>query len=97
MKNIPINKLVELRVHGVTPSFIDRVQRKNDAKDFSINDYINMMGGLNNLLSGGSGEISLDGDDLGLPIDGGGNNQGFTTTSAGGVNFNWELNKKTKS
>ena len=63
---------------------------------FSINDYINMMGGLNNLLSGGSGEISLDGDDLGLPLDAGQRNQGFTTTSAGGLNFNWELSKKTK-
>ena len=31
-----------------------------------------------------------------MPLDAGQNNQGFTTTSAGGVNFNWELNKKTK-
>lgn len=62
---------------------------------FSINDYINMLGGLNNLLSGG-GEISLDGDDLGLPLDTGQKNQGFTTTNAGGINLNWELNKKTE-
>ncbi len=62
---------------------------------FSINDYINMLGGLNNLLSSG-GEISLNGDDLGLPLDTGQKNQGFTTTNAGGINLNWELNKKTK-
>ena len=61
---------------------------------FSINDYINMLGGLNNLLSGGN-EISLDGDELGLPLDTGEKNQGFTTTNAGGINLNWELNKKT--
>lgn len=59
---------------------------------FSINDYINMMGGLNNLLAGGGGELRLDSDDVGLPLDVGPNNQGFITTSAGGVNFNWEIN-----
>lgn len=63
---------------------------------FSINDYINMMGGLNNLLAGGSGELSFNSDDLGLPLDTGQENQGFTKTSAGGVNFNWEINQKTK-
>jgi len=63
---------------------------------FSFNDYINMMGGLNNLLAGGSGELSLNSDDLGLPLHTGQDNQGFTNTTAGGVNFNWEINKKTK-
>ena len=65
---------------------------------FSINDYINMMGSLNNLLSGGSGSISfnLDSEELGLPLNGGQKNQGFTNTAAGGFNLNWEANKKTK-
>ena len=81
--------------HNIQFSALGMFNNTNQ-QGFSINDYINMMGGLNNLLSGGGGEISLDGDDLGLPIDAGQRNQGFTTTSAGGVNFNWELNKKTK-
>ncbi|MEM1120326.1 MAG: TonB-dependent receptor [Bacteroidota bacterium] len=63
---------------------------------FSINDYLNMMGGLNNLLAGGSGELSLNSEDLGLPLDFGQQNQGFTTTNAGGLNLNYELNSKTK-
>ncbi len=65
---------------------------------FSFNDYINLMGGLNNLLSGNGGriELRLDSDELGLPIDGGQQNYGFTNTGAGGLNINWELNKKTK-
>ena len=63
---------------------------------FSISDYINMMGGLNNLLAGGSGELTLDSDEVGLPLGMGQPNQGFTTTAAGGLNFNWEINKRTK-
>ncbi len=65
---------------------------------FSINDYINMMGGLNNLLAGGSGsiELNLDSEEIGLPLDGGQKNNGFTNTSAGGINLNWEMNDRTK-
>lgn len=81
--------------HNIQFSALGMFNNTNE-QGFSINDYINMMGGLNNLLSGNSGEISLDGDDLGLPLDSGQKSQGFTTTSAGGVNFNWELSKKTK-
>ena len=81
--------------HNIQFSALGMFNNTNQ-QGFSINDYINMMGGLNNLLSGSSGELRLDGDDLGLPLDRGQDNQGFTTTSAGGVNFNWELNKKTK-
>jgi outer membrane receptor protein involved in Fe transport len=65
---------------------------------FSVNDYINMMGGLNNFLSGGSGriELNLDADEIGIPLDAGQQNQGFTTTNAAGFNLNWNINNKTK-
>ncbi|MEZ4776613.1 MAG: TonB-dependent receptor [Bacteroidia bacterium] len=68
---------------------------------FGIDDYINFMGGLQNMMSsgggggGGSFRISLNASDLGLPI----NNalgSGFTTTAAGGLNFNYDFSKKTE-
>ncbi|MEM6320500.1 MAG: TonB-dependent receptor [Bacteroidota bacterium] len=62
---------------------------------FSFNDYINMMGGLGNLMNGG-GSMSLNSEEVGLPLDSGRKNQGFTTTNAGGVNLNTQLSKKTK-
>ncbi|MDX2247194.1 MAG: TonB-dependent receptor [Bacteroidia bacterium] len=68
---------------------------------FGIDDYINFMGGLQNMMSsgggggGGSFRISLNATDLGLPINNG-PGAGFTTTSAGGLNFNYDFNKKTK-
>ncbi|MEM1124409.1 MAG: TonB-dependent receptor, partial [Bacteroidota bacterium] len=62
---------------------------------FSFNDYINMMGGLGNLMNGG-GSLSLNSEEVGLPLDSGRKNQGFTTTNAGGVNLNTQLSKKTK-
>ena len=42
LEDIPFNKLIEMRVHGVTPSFIERVQQKNNTQNFSLNDYIEM-------------------------------------------------------
>ncbi|MEZ4827896.1 MAG: outer membrane beta-barrel protein [Bacteroidia bacterium] len=68
---------------------------------FGIDDYINFMGGLQNMMSssggggGGSFRISLNASDLGLPISNG-LGTGFTTTSAGGLNFNYDLSKKTE-
>ena len=81
--------------NGIQFSTVGMFNNTNQ-QGFSINDYINMMGGLNNLLAGGSGELRLDSDDVGLPLDIASNNQGFTTTSAGGFNFNWDINKKTQ-
>jgi len=64
---------------------------------FSIEDYINFMGGLQNLMSGGGGgemQLSLNSDELGLPMNLDPDN-GLRRTLAGGLNFNYDLNKKT--
>lgn len=58
---------------------------------FSINDYISFMGGIQNLMEG-SGTINI-GDDSGLPI-GVGQNTGFLSTNATGLNLNYKPSKK---
>ena len=62
---------------------------------FSINDYINFMGGLGNLMSGGGGAIRINAGDIGLPLSLL-NQNGITTTWAGGANLNYDWNKKTE-
>jgi hypothetical protein len=57
---------------------------------FSIDDYINFMGGMQNLMSG-NGTISLDSED-GLPIDFG-EMDGFLNTNALGFNANFKPNE----
>lgn len=69
---------------------------------FSLDDYIRFQGGLSNLMSGGGsgggGRISLsfDPSQLGIPLEGAGLDQGFTTTHAAGLNLNHEFGKKTE-
>lgn len=77
-------------------SFIGMANNVNE-KGFSIGDYLNLMGGMQNLMSGG-GRISLELDgsnSTGLPLNFG-NNDGFITTLSGGLNFNREFNDKTE-
>jgi hypothetical protein len=64
---------------------------------FSINEYMNFMGGLQNMMSGGGGriELSFDSDDMGIPLNFGQAN-GIRTTTAGGVNMNYEFSEKTE-
>jgi Outer membrane protein beta-barrel family/Carboxypeptidase regulatory-like domain len=64
---------------------------------FSFNDYMQFMGGLSNLMSGGGGGrgIRLSFDPGGLPI-GNGLSTGINTTWAGGLNFNREFGDKTE-
>ena len=65
---------------------------------FSIEDYINFMGGLQNLMSGSGGggmRLTLNSDELGLPMNLAPNN-GLRRTLAGGLNFNYEFGKKTE-
>jgi hypothetical protein len=69
------------------------MMNNTNQQGFSLNDYINFMGGLQNLMTGG--RLTLDGSTLGMPIDMGGNN-GIMTTWAGGLNFNREFGKKTE-
>lgn len=62
---------------------------------FSIDDYISFMGGIQNLMSGGSGSLNFDSnDDSGLPLDFGQGNTGFLNTNATGLNLNYKPSKK---
>ncbi|MEO1052740.1 MAG: TonB-dependent receptor [Bacteroidota bacterium] len=64
-------------------------------QNFSINDYINFMGGFQNFASGGGGlSLSLGGQDgalLGL-----GGNNGIRTTTSTGINLNHDFSKRTE-
>lgn len=64
---------------------------------FSLGEYIEFMGGLSNLMSGGGGSMrmSFNSDDLGIPL-GNDLNNGLVETGAGGLNFNFDFSKKTK-
>ncbi|MEO1258769.1 MAG: TonB-dependent receptor [Bacteroidota bacterium] len=69
---------------------------------FSFDEYIRFMGGLSSFMSGGGGggggrmRLSFDPMSMGIPMQNGGLDQGFTTTSAIGLNLNHEFNKKTE-
>ena len=76
-------------------SFIGMANNTNQ-QGFSINDYINFMGGMQSMMSGGQMRLQLGGDNAqGMPLNFGTDN-GFTTTWAGGLNFNNELSDKTE-
>lgn len=65
-------------------------------QSFSFMDYINMMGGIQSLMSGGTSlNLEMDGDDplMALLM---GNNDGIARTIGGGVNFNWFISDKTE-
>ncbi|MDX1937223.1 MAG: outer membrane beta-barrel family protein [Flavihumibacter sp.] len=64
----------------------------NTNKDgFSFMDIMNFSGGG---ASGGRGMVQIDNSSSALPIQGSGNNQGISTTWAGGLNFNNTFQKK---
>ncbi len=75
-------------------SLIGTVNNINE-QGFSMNDYFNFSGGMQRMMSGGSGgiRIELNSEDMAIPIDQG-NNNGLFTTWAGGLNFNNEFSKK---
>ncbi|PHN07514.1 outer membrane beta-barrel family protein [Flavilitoribacter nigricans] len=56
---------------------------------FSINDYMQFSGAMRRMMSGGGGtmQLTFNSDEMDFPIDFG-SNTGFTTTWAGGLNFN---------
>lgn len=78
-------------------SFIGMANNTNE-QGFSINDYLNFMGGLQAMMSGGGGamRLELNSEEMGLPMNVMGGNNGFTTTWAGGLNFNNEFGKNTE-
>jgi len=78
-------------------SFIGMANNVNE-KGFSIGDYLNLMGGMQGLMSGGGGvrpEIGGGDGGAGLPLNFG-NNDGFITTLSGGLNLNQELSDNTE-
>ena len=82
------NKKMQLSALGMA--------NNTNQQGFSIQDYIEFMGGLGNLMSGGGGtmRMSLNSEDSGIPL-GNNLNNGIEKTGAGGVNFNYDFNKKT--
>ncbi len=66
---------------------------------FSFEEYLGFIGGLGNLMGGGSDvgsfRLELDPSSIGLPISQG-LSSGFVNTGAGGVNTNLNLSKRTK-
>ncbi|MCB9035476.1 MAG: outer membrane beta-barrel protein [Lewinellaceae bacterium] len=64
---------------------------------FSLDDYIDFMGGLQGMMrgsGGGSVRIEINPGEMGLPLNIGGNS-GIAGSQAGGVNFNKDLTDKT--
>lgn len=72
-------------------SFIGMANNTNE-QGFSVRDYIDFMGGFQNV-GGGGGRMRLNTGDLGLPISSG-LSDGFVTTGAGGLNLNHEFKKE---
>jgi hypothetical protein len=67
----------------------------NNQQGFSFQDYLNFMGGLGNLMSGGGRvRLSFNIEDGGVPM-GPMLDRGFTESWAGGANFNTDFSKRT--
>lgn len=87
------NKKMQLSLLGMA--------NNTNQQGFSMNDYIQFMGGIQNLISstgaggGGGMRITLNASDLGMPLNNG-PGSGFTNTGAGGLNFNYDFTKKTQ-
>jgi hypothetical protein len=78
-------------------SFIGNLNNINE-QNFSIQDYIEFMGGIGAFMSGGGGRVEIDlGGDGGLPpIGGSDQNQGIQSSLAAGLNWSKEIGDKTK-
>lgn len=64
---------------------------------FSLDDYIGFMGGLQGLMRGGGGgsvRIEINPEEMGLPLNIGGNS-GIAGAQAGGVNYNRDFSENT--
>lgn len=70
-------------------SFIGNVNNINQ-QGFNMGEYINFMGGMQNMMAGGGGRFSQDSAPVGNETS-----SGFATTVSGGVNFNRDFNAKT--
>lgn len=64
-------------------------------QSFNFMDYINLMGGLQSMMSGGNINLEInEGDPLGALLKN--NQEGIAQTIGGGVNFNWFISDKTE-
>jgi len=80
--------------NNLRTSFIGLANNINE-QNFSINDYIEFMGGIGALMSGSGGRFTIDlNQNSGLPI-GLDNNQGIQNSLAAGLNLNSDFSKKT--
>jgi hypothetical protein len=76
-------------------SFIGMANNINE-QGFSIQDYMNFSGGIQQM-AGGGGSVRIGGGGQGgAPINQGRRSNGIMTNYAGGLNFNRTLNKKTE-
>ena len=64
-------------------------------QNFSFSDYINFMGGFQELMASGGGSMTLELGGNDIPF-GMGNQSGITSSHAGGINFNSDISKKTE-
>ncbi len=70
-------------------SFITKSNNVNKS-EFSINEYIDFMGGMKNFMSNnGSGSLRLN---IPMPLSENGNNNGINTSAIAGMNFNKTIN-----
>lgn len=74
-------------------SFIGNQNNINE-QGFSFNDYINFMGGLQSMMSGGGGGFQINTG--GVPINSGSLADGIMTSTAAGLNLNHDFSAKTK-
>lgn len=64
-------------------------------QSFSFMDYVNLMGGIQSMMSGGNINLEINGDDpLGALLMN--NDEGIAQTIGGGVNFNWFISDQTE-
>ena len=72
-------------------STLGRLNNINE-QGFSLEDYIELMGGLEGL---SSGALAIDPSELGISFDGTDRRQGFLKTGALGTNLNYDFNEQT--
>lgn len=61
---------------------------------FTIQDYFNLMGGMQNFMSNGS--MTINPSDLGISMGDDNRSNGIATTAAGGLNLNYDVNDRTE-
>ncbi len=77
-------------------SFIGTANNINE-QGFSIQEYIDFMGGIGAFMSGGGGRVKIElNDNSGIPLQGSGQVAGIQNSTAGGINYSKDLSEKTE-